>query len=49
MIGRDASINANKNLIDTKGGLDYSLRVDELHLNRKGYKLLSDELSKRIF
>ena len=42
-------LNANKNLTDAKGGLDYSLTIDGLHLNRKGYKLLADEISKRIF
>lgn len=42
-------LNVNNALTDTSGGLNYSLTVDGLHLNRKGYKLLADELSKRIF
>ena len=42
-------LNLNKMLEDKNGGLDYRLTGDGLHLNQKGYRIFSSELSKRLF
>jgi lysophospholipase L1-like esterase len=41
-------IDANKAVTDLKGGLDFRLTQDGLHLNPKGYKALSTAIRKKF-